>query len=237
VVSKGPVNGVRTWLLALLVLAPSPALSFQAQTGEQVVAQRVAALMQLEEGAAPLLVLGDVNEDGQVNADDAALIEQLSAGQSPATATCQAAADLNMDGKIDATDVQVMRRMLARGPISIPALHFQYRLPCSFKRFLVAARPAVSGSETNPVYFLDPLFNTQNSKVEVVEGSANVTAMPNDRGYVVVSSRPDIHSGYITLLITLGANASGGRYYYTYPFGLPSGHATAPQSRSAHRAP
>ncbi len=65
---------------------------------------------------------------------------------------------------------------------------------------------------------LDSHFNSENSKVEVAEGNATVKPMLDGRGFVVTTSGAATDSGYITLLITLGANGSGGRYYYTYHF-------------------
>jgi hypothetical protein len=212
------------WLLGFLILAASGIMLLDGQNREQARAEQAATLMRLEQGVAPLFVLGDVNEDGQVNAADAALIEQLAAGRSPAAATCPAAADFNLDGKIDSADIEIMRRMLERGPITIPALHFQYRLPCSFKNLALAARPAAEGG-TNLVYFLDRRFNPVNSRVEVAEGQATATPLAGGEGYMVSGSSADTKSATVTLLITLGNRASGGRYYYTYDIGS---EATAP---------
>ncbi len=114
--------------------------------------QPAARLMETEVGVAPLFVIGDVNEDGVVDAADLALMEKLAAGQSPAAATCPAAADPNMDGKVDATDLEIMRRMLVNGSVAVPALNFQFKLPCGFKRLRLAARPSVNVGESDPVY-------------------------------------------------------------------------------------
>ena len=147
------------------------------------------------------------------------MVEKLAAGESPAEATCPAAADLNMDGRIDAANLPAMRRMMSKGRIVIPALHYQFRLPCRFKRLLVAARPEADLDGSNPIYLLDPRFTSENSKVEVVRGSATVRPMPDHRGFIVKIAGSSPRSGHILLRITLGPDGSGGRFYYTYRSG------------------
>ncbi len=216
----GRLARVRSGILLLLLGAVVPL--FPGQSPKPTThADRKAILSQLEEGVWPLIILGDVNEDGRVDAADAALLEQLARGRSPAAASCPAAADLSPDGKIDQADVAVMRRILAQGSVSVPALYAPDRLACSFKWFALAARPAAALGESNPVYFLDPRFNTGNSRVEVDQGKATVIPMPDGRGYVVDAAPSSAPGGYITLRITLGARGAGGRYYYTFPWGNP----------------
>ena len=215
-VNKRSAIAAAAFLASLTGIAARP--SVHQQLNQDIVDHRMEALLQLERGVAPLLVLGDVNEDGKVDAADAALIERLAAGELPAEATCPAAADFNMDGKVDAYDVQIARQMLAEGQVRIPPLRFPFKLDCSFQRLAVAARPAAAADGTNKIYFLDSSFNTHNSKVEVAKGDASVTALPGGNGFLVISavgSAPRV----ITVMITLGENGSGGRYYYSFSVG------------------
>jgi hypothetical protein len=226
VASKNRIVAIGLWLAALAFAAASLNSHEAAQTGPQNAAgaqslqqQRLEMLHRLEVGAAPLFIFGDVNEDGKVNATDLALIQQLAAGKSPAAATCPAAGDFNQDGKIDAADVDAMRKMLSAGTPATLTLGFPYRLPCSFKRMLVAAHPNADEKGENAVYFLDSRFTTENSTVVVQMGKAAVAPMADRHGYIIDALSSPGESGTLALKITLGKNGSGGTFTYSYHFG------------------
>jgi hypothetical protein len=225
VASKNRIVAIGLWLPVLAFVAGSLNFREAAQTGPQSAAdaqrveERLETLQKLEVGAAPLFVFGDVNEDGKVNAADLELMKELAAGKSPATATCPAAGDFNQDGRIDATDVDAMRKMLSAESQATLTLGYPYRLPCSFKRLLVAAHPNADEKGENSVYFLDAHFTTVNSTVVVQMGKAAVTPMADHHGYIIDTLTSTGESGTLVVKITLGKNGSGGTFTYSYHFG------------------
>jgi hypothetical protein len=229
VASKNRIVAIGLWLPVIAVVAGSLAAGAAAQTSRQAgpqnaadaqkMEQRFEMLQQLEVGAAPLFVFGDVNEDGKVDATDLALIQQLAAGKSPAAATCPAAGDFNQDGKIDAADVAAMQKKLSAGSSAAQTLGFPYSLPCSFKNLLVAAHPNADAQGMNSVYFLDARFTTENSTVASPAGKASVAPTADKHGYIVQAQSAPGESGILTLKITLGKNGSGGTFTYNYHYG------------------
>ncbi len=223
--SKNRIVAIGLWLPVLAFAAGSLNSREAAQTGPQNAAdaqrleERFSTLQKLEVGAAPLFVFGDVNEDGKVNAADLELTKELAAGKSPAAATCPAAGDFNQDGKIDATDVDAMRKMLSAGRPATLTLGFPYRLPCSFKRMLVAAHPNADAQGENSVYFLDSRFTTENSTVVVQMGKAVVAPTADHHAYIIDALSALGESGTLALKITLGKNGSGVTFTYSYHFG------------------
>lgn len=223
--SKNRIVAIVLRLAAFALVAGSVHSHEAAQSGPQSAAdaqkmeQGFETLQQLEVGTAPLLVFGDVNEDGKVNAADLTLMQQLAAGKSPAAATCPAAGDFNQDGKIDAADVAAMQKRLAAGSAGAQTLGFPYSLPCSFKNLLVAAHPNADGQGRNSIYFLDSRFTTENSTVVAPTGNAAVTPTADHHAYIVDALSAQGESGTMTLKITLGKNGSGGTFNYSYHFG------------------
>ena len=136
---KNRIVAIGIWLPVLALVAGLRNSHEAAQSGPQSAADvqkleaRFETLQQLEIGAAPLFVFGDVNEDGKVDAADLALIQQLAAGQSPAAAICPAAADFNQNGKIDTTDVAAIEKLLSQGGGS-PAPRLPLRPALQFRQ-------------------------------------------------------------------------------------------------------
>ena len=223
--SRRRIVAIGLWLPVLALVAGSLNSHEAAQTGPKSAAeaqkqeQRLEALQQLEVGAAPLFVFGDVNEDGKVDAADLALIEQLAAGQSPAAATCPAAGDFDENGKIDATDVAAMQKLLSTGGTAAYTLGYPYLLPCSFDKLLVAAHPNADKQGENSIYFLDSQFTTENSTVAASTGEAAVTPTADHHAYIVDSLAAQGESGTMTLKVTLGTKGSGGTFTYSYHYG------------------
>lgn len=222
---KNRIVAIGIWLPVLALVAGLRNSHEAAQSGPQSAADvqkleaRFETLQQLEIGAAPLFVFGDVNEDGKVDAADLALIQQLAAGQSPAAAICPAAADFNQNGKIDTTDVAAIEKLLSQGGAAPQLLGYPYGLPCSFDKLLVAAHPNADEQGGNSVYFVDPRFTTENSTVVAPTGNAAVTPTADHHAYIVDALSAQGESGTMMLKITLGKNGSGGTFTYSYHFG------------------
>lgn len=172
-----------------------------------------AVIEQLPAGVMPLYVLGDVNEDGAFDTKDLESMRRMAAGDTPAEATCPAAADLNFDGVVNAADVQIAEQLLRTGPITEPALHATFRLPCQFKHFFVAARQASMPGGVMPIQFLDKQFTTKNSTVTVTDGPATVTPMPGGGGYNVSIAKSAAVGTMVTVRIAL---AGGRNYFYSF---------------------
>lgn len=171
----------------------------------------------LEEGARPLFVLGDVDEDGKFDRKDRILIKQLAQGKMPSAVTCPAAADLNLDGRIDMKDLALADKMLRFNPVRIPALYAPYKLPCKFNHFFIASRADAHPGDVNTIYFLDAHLTASNTTVKVISGPATVNPTANGHGYVMqISSTAQLES-MITILIETSRDRKKYRYYYSFP--------------------
>lgn len=169
------------------------------------------ALSKFEVGVVPLLIVGDLNEDGEVNQEDLRLLRNYVAGGEAAGISCLAAADLDDNGSVNAKDITVLEQILGRGKVTAPALSAHARLGCDFKNFFVAARPQGNAGGNLPIHFLDPGSNPQNSTVAVASGPATVTATHNE---FLVQIAHDAPSGsVVTVSITL---ASHRKYFYSF---------------------
>lgn len=90
----------------------------------------------LPRGLAPHFIVGDLNEDGEVDQRDLELLTDYSADPTSTVGeiTCLAAGDLNLDNTVDAEDVALLSEFTSGGthPVSIPAMSWTNALPCSY---------------------------------------------------------------------------------------------------------
>lgn len=177
--------------------------------------KKMDALRPLEQGVVPLFILGDLNEDGAVDAKDLDLLKQYVNRKSEAGISCLAAGDLSRNGEVNSTDVEMFARMLQRGKITAPALAPASNLPCDFKNFWFGAQRQARPGGTVSIHFLDPRFTAQNTSVTVVSGQAGVSQVGNAfRVQVSPTAAPD--STVSVSMKASGGNASGGKeYFYT----------------------
>lgn len=172
------------------------------------------ALAKFESGVVPLLILGDLNEDGEVDQKDLALLREYVSHGKNAGISCLAAADLDDNGIVNAKDTVIIEDVLSRGTVKAPALSAHGRLGCDFKQFFIAARPQGRPGDNVPIHFLDGVSNSQNSKVIVTAGPATVA--PARDGFLVRIATDAPSDSIITVSITL---ASQRRYFYSFSVG------------------
>jgi len=182
--------------------------------------KKIAALRKAGPDLVPLFVLGDVNEDGVVDARDAELVRRLvQSGGEPQPSgeiSCPAAADLDRNGVIDKRDLDLLSSWVKASKVAVPALSFQSYLPCNFKQFFVAASKIVLPGGTARIRFLMPQVTTANSTVKLDEGKADVRRAQDGRGYIVTVDAAANSGDLINLRIELpGARA----YFYTIEVG------------------
>ena len=80
----------------------------------------MAAIELLEEGGAPpLVIVGDVNSDGEIDSWDLTLMRRYLAGHSVSHLMTREAMDVNGDGEIDSWDLTLMRRYLAEHNVTL----------------------------------------------------------------------------------------------------------------------
>jgi hypothetical protein len=207
----GAAGVVVAWFVTSV---PAPAQSGSVPPTREV---RLAAIGGLQEGLVPLFVLGDVNEDGRVDAQDLALVRALAeatahGGTLPAAATCPAAGDFDMSTRVDSRDVAQLAAILKAGRVVQAALAWQPRVPCSFAWFRVATRPDAEPGEAVPVRFLRPGMTAATCKVTVRDGAASVEASKDGLGYVVNVAENAKPGSMVTLLLRLGQD---GEYLYS----------------------
>jgi hypothetical protein len=173
--------------------------------------KKMAALKDFESGVAPLFVLGDLNEDGVVDDKDAQLVASYVDKHVSRGISCVAAGDVNVDGMVDARDVALIQQALRRGPVESPPLSYHSSLPCDYAHFFIAAGPGAKPGGSVAVHFLNPAFNTQNSKISVQSGEATVARTANAfHARVAKTAQPN---SLVTLAIAL---ADGKRYVYSF---------------------
>ena len=181
---------------------------------------KIAALNAAGVGLLPLYVLGDVNEDGQVDGQDRDLIRRLveSGGdtQPSAEISCPAAADLNGNGSIDQRDVELISDWVKKGKLVAPALASSSYLPCNFKNFLLAASAASDPGGTFVVRFLDAALNASNTAVTVAGGPVEIAAAADGRGYIATIRSNASPGELVTLKIALPNSRA---YLYTVTVG------------------
>jgi hypothetical protein len=169
------------------------------------------AISNFEAGVVPLFVLGDLNEDGMVDQEDAKLLRAYVAHSGSAGISCLAAADLDDNGSINAHDIELLERILSKGAVKAPALSAHARLGCDFKHFFIAALPQGKAGSTVPIHFLDPRFNTQNSTATIFTGPA--TVMSNQGAFLVQVAKSAPAGAIVTVSLTL---ADKQRYLYSF---------------------
>ncbi len=173
--------------------------------------KKMQAISTFEAGVVPLLILGDLNEDGAVDQEDLKLLRAYVAHPGSAGISCLAAADLDDNGSINAHDVAVLEQILSKGAVKAPALSSHARLGCDFKHFFIAALPEGRSGGAVPIHFLDPRFNTQNSTAAIFAGPA---AVISEHGAFMVQVAKSAAAGAIvTVSITL---ADKQRYLYSF---------------------
>jgi hypothetical protein len=182
-------------------------------------AARMAALAALQADLVPLFVLGDVNEDGKVDAQDLALLRALAEASAhgspaPADATCPAAGDFDMSTTVDGKDVDQLAAILKAGHVVRAALAWQPRVPCAFSWFRVATRPDAQAGEVVPVRFLRPGMTTATCAVTVQDGPASVRPSSDGLGFDVTVASNAAPGSIVTLLLRLGQD---GEYFYALP--------------------
>jgi hypothetical protein len=169
------------------------------------------AISNFEAGVVPLFVLGDLNEDGVVDQEDAKLLRAYVAHSGSAGISCPAAADLDDNGSINAHDIELLERILSKGAVKAPALSAHARLGCDFKHFFIAALPQGRAGSTVPIHFLDPRFNTQNSTATIFTGPATVVS--NQGAFLVQVAKSAPAGAIVTVSLTL---ADKQRYLYSF---------------------
>jgi hypothetical protein len=169
------------------------------------------AISNFEAGVVPLFVLGDLNEDGVVDQEDAKLLRAYVAHSGSAGISCPAAADLDDNGSINAHDIELLERILSKGAVKAPALSAHARLGCDFKHFFIAALPQGRAGSTVPIHFLDPRFNTQNSTATIFTGPATVVS--NQGAFLVQVAKSAPAGAIVIVSLTL---ADKQRYLYSF---------------------
>jgi len=168
---------------------------------------KIAALKAAGNALMPLFVLGDVNEDGSVDAQDRDLIRELVNSRDDshlvAAVSCLAAADLNGDGAVDQRDLDLISGWVMKGKLVAPALSSQNYLPCDFRNFLLAASVNPNPGGSIIVRFIDDDMNTSNTALTVADGRAEVAASTDGRGYAVKIPLDANIGDLITLKIAL----------------------------------
>lgn len=214
---KNPVirnSACRNRLAAIAVALLAWAIGFSQQKQKHVppdYEKKMEAIKNFEVGVAPLFVMGDLNEDGVVDAKDLQLVKTYVETHAAAGISCLAGGDVNTDGAVDAKDLLLLEKALSRGAIEAPPLAYHSSLPCDYKNFFIAARSGARPGGTVPVHFLNPKFTTQNSTVTVQSGPA--TIVKTAESFLVQVSKSARPESPITVAIGL---ADGKRYTYTF---------------------
>ena len=173
--------------------------------------KKMQAISTFEAGVVPLLVLGDLNEDGSVDQEDLKLLRAYVAHPGSAAISCLAAADLDDNGSINVHDVAVLQEVLSKSPVKAPALSSHARLGCDFKHFFIAALPQGRPGSAVPIHFLDARFTTQNSTATIFAGPATIVSGHGAFMVQVAKSAPA--GAIVTASITL---ADKQRYLYSF---------------------
>ncbi len=179
----------------------------------------------LPDGAVPLFVLGDLNEDGKVDREDLAIMTEFVASMeknapAPPGVRCIAAADVNRDGKVDSSDIDMLKDWLARAPeLSAPALYWSRDLPCSYSRLTIATMTQSHPGESVPVVLIGDGLDTSNTTLKIHSGPATVLRGGNIKSLVVKVDAKATGSDFIVLDLTTPGPRE---YYYQFPVVEPS---------------
>ena len=209
---------------ALGILSLGSTLRAAGPTLERVEQMR-AMMRALPDGAVPLYVLGDLNEDGKVDREDLRILTEYIASQeknapAPPHLRCIAAGDVNRDGKVDSVDLAMLKDWLTRVPeLSAPALYWSPDLPCWYSRLTIATMTQSHPGESMPVILIGDGLDTFNTSLKIHSGPATVVRGGNNRSIVVKVDPKAKGSDYIVLeLTTPGPH----EYYYQLPVVEPS---------------
>jgi dockerin type I repeat protein len=190
-----------------LIFGPAPA---QQRKFPPDYEKKRAAIAGFEAGVVPLFLLGDLNEDGNVDEQDLKLLRAYATQKSSAGISCLAAADLDENRVIDQKDAAILEQILKKGKVAAPALSSRSGMGCDYRNFFIAARPGTAAGGAVPIHFLDPRFNPQNSSVTLTAGQATVSAGRDE----FVVRVPAGASGTVTVAISVPGPR---RYFYTFP--------------------
>jgi hypothetical protein len=181
--------------------------------------EKITKLRDAGANVVPLFVLGDVNEDGEVDEEDLVLMRNIvrSGKLWPSGAvSCPAAADLKRNGSVDERDVNLLTGWIKQGKIVTPALSYQSFLPCNFKRFFIAANQRTEPGGVSHVRFLEPKLSSNNSTITIESGDADIAASPNGGGYDIITRATAKIGGQVLLKISLPDSRS---YFYSLSIG------------------
>jgi len=209
-------------LILLAAALAQQSRSSQAHNRPPEYERKMKALEGFEAGVQPLFVLGDLNEDGRVDAKDLQLLRVLGArhfttdgrpGEAGESISCAAAGDLDRNGIIDSRDVAILEKVLKQSieAVDAPALAYNSALPCEYRNFFIAAAAGVRPGGALPIHFLDPRLSVQNSSVTVFEGQASVTSKGDE--FLVRVPAATAPGSQVTVRITLAGER---RYLYTF---------------------
>ena len=161
---------------------------------------------------APLFVVGDVNEDGKIDAADKTLISRLaSAERDSSAASCFAAADVTQDGAVGPADVVAFDKLAGDSVrnASLP-LYAQPYVPCTYARRFVAAPVEWSHARPLRIYLLQG-HSADRVRLSVRAGAAEALALPNNNGWEI-RVREDLTTD---ALLTITFTVAEARYSYT----------------------
>ncbi|MGQ0642543.1 MAG: dockerin type I domain-containing protein [Gemmatimonadaceae bacterium] len=161
---------------------------------------------------APLFVVGDVNEDGKIDALDKALIARLSSAQRDSSAaSCFAAADVTLDGAVDAADAVAFDKLAGDSVrnASLP-LYAQPYVACGYRQRFVAAPVEWSHERPLRIYLLQG-HTTDRVRLSVRGAAAEAQALPNNNGWEI-RVREDLATD---ALLTITLMVAEVRYSYT----------------------
>jgi hypothetical protein len=187
------------WLGVVALAACIP--GGQGPDGSNVSQTALADLKGESRSVMPLVTLGDVNEDGVVDDNDAEeLCDYVNSGGG-LPLSCPAAADLDLDGQVTEKDHQLMREMVASGPVTKPSLYAQPTLPCSFKNLQFGATAVIEGQPTRIRLFRG--LTTQSVKTAVT-GPVELVPEQDGKGFIVSGMETVAPGASISVAITAG---------------------------------
>ena len=230
--------GFSSLLLAALSILSTSALSRAAGPASERAEKMRAMMRGLPDGAVPLYVLGDLNEDGKVDRSDLAILTDLVASlkkdaPAPPGVSCIAAADVNRDGDVDSADVNMLKDWLTRVPeLSVPALYWSHQLPCSYSRLMIATMTQSHPGEAVPVILIGDGLDTANTKLAIHSGPATVMHGRNDKSFEVKVDSKAKSSDYVVLDLTTPGPRE---YFYQLPVIEPSHTGEPPMPAGVSR--
>jgi hypothetical protein len=148
----------------------------------------------------PLVLLGDVNEDGVVDASDQEEVCDYVDSGGAVAVSCPAAADLDLDGEITENDHALMKQMVASG-VKSPALYAQPTLPCAYKSLQFGATDVLPGEPTLIRLFRGLTTQTVQAKTDA---PVQLVAAEDGKGFEVVGMDAIAPGTDVTVSLTTG---------------------------------